>query len=84
MVSKVRAQQYAASIKAIILETSAKENYGVSDLFHRVAEKVIESRGDDVSTVTGQGMKLSPLDRPDTGKNHKPCPNLWKSGQGTD
>jgi putative protein kinase ArgK-like GTPase of G3E family len=39
-VSKVRAQQYAASIKALIHETSAKENYGVTELFHRVAEKV--------------------------------------------
>ena len=63
----MRAQQYAASIKAIILETSAKENYGVTDLFHRVAERVIEYRGDDVSTMTGQGMNLSPLDRHDGG-----------------
>lgn len=65
VVSKARAQQYAASIKAVIMETSAKDNWGVTELFHRVAERVIEAKGDELLMAQStqqqqhQGMRIS-------------------------
>lgn len=59
VVSKLRAQQYAASIKAILFETSAKENWGVTELFQRICERVIEVRGDELFAISQPGIKIS-------------------------
>lgn len=45
VVSRARAEQFAESISAIYMDTSAKENFGVNELFQKVAEKVIETQG---------------------------------------
>jgi small GTP-binding protein len=43
-VSYDTASQYAASIGALIFETSAKSNTGVSELFHEVARRLVHTR----------------------------------------
>ncbi|KAH8060824.1 GTPase [Aureococcus anophagefferens] len=43
-VSRARAEQFARSISAIVLDTSAKENFGVAELFAAVSEHVIKPR----------------------------------------
>ena len=48
-VSRARAENFARSIGAIILDTSAKENFGVAELFAAVSERVIELRGAELS-----------------------------------
>jgi hypothetical protein len=63
VVSKSRAEEYAASINGLILETSAKDNWGVSELFHRVAERVIEARGPELFQASEEkGMRISVVD----------------------
>uniref|UniRef100_A0A7S3NK22 Uncharacterized protein n=1 Tax=Aureoumbra lagunensis TaxID=44058 RepID=A0A7S3NK22_9STRA len=47
-VSRARAESFARSIDAIILDTSAKENFGVSELFTAVSEQVITLRGHEL------------------------------------
>ena len=79
----MRAQQYAASIKAVILETSAKDNLGVSDLFHRVAEKVIDARGDQLYVGTAQGLKISPAANGESGVEGARRIGSWCAARGT-
>ncbi|KAJ1450452.1 ras family-domain-containing protein [Pelagophyceae sp. CCMP2097] len=50
-VSRARAEQFARSIDAIIIDTSAKENFGVAELFASVAEQVIEQRGAELQAA---------------------------------
>mmetsp|Transcript_28682 Transcript_28682/g.88686 ORF Transcript_28682/g.88686 Transcript_28682/m.88686 type:complete len:217 (-) Transcript_28682:87-737(-) len=55
-VSRARAEQFARSIGAVVLDTSAKENFGVAELFAAVSERVIELRGDELCTTpAGRG-----------------------------
>jgi len=49
-VSRARAESFARSIDAIILDTSAKENFGVTELFTTVSEQVIDLRGDELAS----------------------------------
>lgn len=51
-VSRARAESFARSIDAIILDTSAKENFGVSELFSTVSEQVIELRGEELAATS--------------------------------
>ena len=44
VISYDTASQYAASIGALIFETSAKSNTGVSELFHEVARRLVLTR----------------------------------------
>lgn len=53
VVSRARAEQFAESISAIYMDTSAKENFGVNELFQRVAERVIETQGEQLKASTG-------------------------------
>ena len=59
-VSRARAEQFARSIGAIILDTSAKENFGVAELFASVSERVISLRGPELcagpSGARGSGV----------------------------
>lgn len=48
VVSLERAQEFASSISAILMDTSAKENFGVSELFQQVTEQVIKTRGPEL------------------------------------
>ena len=57
-VSRARAESFARSIDAIILDTSAKENFGVTELFTAVSERVIQLRGDDVEASTATNNRL--------------------------
>jgi len=52
-VSRARAEQFARSINAIILDTSAKENFGVAELFAAVSERVIALRGPELCAAPG-------------------------------
>lgn len=58
VVSRARAEQFARSINAIIHETSAKENFGVAELFAKVAERVIDLRGAEVLVDSGPGSNV--------------------------
>mmetsp|Transcript_42750 Transcript_42750/g.103850 ORF Transcript_42750/g.103850 Transcript_42750/m.103850 type:complete len:203 (+) Transcript_42750:41-649(+) len=59
VVSYAAAAQYAASIGALIFETSAKQNTGVSELFHEVARKLVASRvRDPEHSSNGQQTSL--------------------------
>jgi GTPase SAR1 family protein len=40
-VSKARAESFAQRVNAVLFETSAKENYGVDELFKKITEEVI-------------------------------------------
>jgi GTPase SAR1 family protein len=53
VVSKEQAEAYAAEIGAIIFETSAKDNIGVSEIFGSVSETVIKTRGADLAANSG-------------------------------
>jgi len=59
------ATQYAASIGALIYETSAKSNTGVSQLFHEVARRLVNTkvRTTDSSGAAG-GSSLPPMPDP--------------------
>ncbi|KAH8060532.1 GTPase [Aureococcus anophagefferens] len=48
-----RAEQFARSISAIVLDTSAKENFGVAELFAAVSEHVIKLRGQELCSTPG-------------------------------
>jgi len=50
-VSRARAESFARSIDAIIVDTSAKENFGVTELFSAVSEQVIALRGDELAAA---------------------------------
>ena len=52
-VSRARAEQFARSISAIVLDTSAKENFGVAELFAAVSEHVIKLRGHELCSTPG-------------------------------
>ncbi|KAK7254320.1 small GTPase [Aureococcus anophagefferens] len=52
-VSRARAEQFARSISAIVLDTSAKENFGVAELFAAVSEHVIKLRGQELCSTPG-------------------------------
>lgn len=56
-VSRARAESFARSIDAIILDTSAKENFGVSELFTAVSEQVIELRGDELAATPNKNAR---------------------------
>mmetsp|Transcript_1210 Transcript_1210/g.1587 ORF Transcript_1210/g.1587 Transcript_1210/m.1587 type:complete len:220 (-) Transcript_1210:351-1010(-) len=51
VVSRARAEAYARTIGAIYCETSAKENWGVTEIFEQVSGKVIELRGDELRSA---------------------------------
>ncbi|CAM9484308.1 unnamed protein product [Discosporangium mesarthrocarpum] len=53
VVSKARAEQFAASVNALLCETSAKENWGVNELFSKVCDRVMETRGDELKGARG-------------------------------
>lgn len=57
-VSRARAESFARSIDAIILDTSAKENFGVTELFTAVSEQVIQLRGDEVGASQSTNNRL--------------------------
>jgi len=42
VVSRARVDEFSHSINAIVCETSAKENFGITELFQAVSEKVLE------------------------------------------
>ena len=69
------AQQYAESIGALIYETSAKSNTGVSQLFHDVARRLISTKSRSSEAIAGGG--LTPLPDPlapeGTGRSRKCC-----------
>jgi len=54
VVSHGRVDEFAQSIRAIVCETSAKENFGITELFQTVAEKVMETNGFQLSDSTNQ------------------------------
>mmetsp|Transcript_1147 Transcript_1147/g.3422 ORF Transcript_1147/g.3422 Transcript_1147/m.3422 type:complete len:215 (+) Transcript_1147:218-862(+) len=54
-VSRARAEQFARSINALVIDTSAKENFGVAELFAAVSEHVIKLRGPELCTSNGRG-----------------------------
>lgn len=41
IVSKARAESFAQRVNALLFETSAKENYGVDELFRKITEEVL-------------------------------------------
>ena len=45
VVSKARAKQFADKVDALFFETSAKEGAGVNELFQKITESVIQSKG---------------------------------------
>ena len=69
------AQQYAESIGALIYETSAKSNTGVSQLFSEVARRLVTTQVRSATTMQS-GANLPPLQdplAPYTGKRSKCC-----------
>ena len=67
------ATQYATSIGALIYETSAKSNTGVSQLFSEVARRLVKTQ---VRSATMPGSSLPPLPdplAPEGGRRSKCC-----------
>ncbi|CAN0515243.1 unnamed protein product, partial [Ectocarpus sp. 12 AP-2014] len=48
VVSRARAEHFATEVGGIICETSAKENWGVNELFARVCDRAMETRGPEL------------------------------------
>ena len=79
-VSRARAESFARSIDAVILDTSAKENFGVTELFQAVSEQVIRLRGDELAATTNsrlntRGINLAnrPPPKTDNDRNNNNC-----------
>jgi small GTP-binding protein len=69
------ATQYANSIGALLYETSAKSNTGVSQLFHEVARRLVTTQVRSATTMSS-GSNLPPLQdplAPYAGKRSKCC-----------
>ena len=69
------ATQYANSIGALLFETSAKSNTGVSQLFSEVARRLVTTQVRSATTMQS-GANLPPLQdplAPYTGKRSKCC-----------
>ena len=64
------ASQYAESIGALIYETSAKSNTGVSNLFTDVARKLVsnKTRNSEAQTSSGLAALPDPLANDSTGR----------------
>jgi len=69
VVSRERAESFASSIKAILMDTSAKENEGVNELFQKVTERVIESQGEELfATAATVGPRTHTFRNNENGK----------------
>ncbi|CAM9221804.1 unnamed protein product [Choristocarpus tenellus] len=75
VVSRARAEQFASTVDGLLFETSAKENWGVSELFTKVCDRVMETRGDELRG--GQGV------RPRHGRGNAFTPNSTGLAEGT-
>ena len=57
VISRSRAEQFAQRVNAILYETSAKENFGVEEIFRKITEDVVarmtaaKASGGDASTA---------------------------------
>lgn len=52
VVSRARAEQFATDVGGLLCETSAKENWGVQELFLKVCDRVMETRGPELRGET--------------------------------
>ena len=64
VVSRARAEQFARSINAIIHETSAKENFGVAELFAKVRRAPILPASGRASAWHGSSRGHAPARAP--------------------
>lgn len=44
VVSRIRAEEYATKMNALLFETSAKENIGVEDMFKKISDEIVEKK----------------------------------------
>eukprot|EP00602_Paraphysomonas_sp_CaronLab_P006378 CAMPEP_0185027470 /NCGR_PEP_ID=MMETSP1103-20130426/12557_1 /TAXON_ID=36769 /ORGANISM="Paraphysomonas bandaiensis, Strain Caron Lab Isolate" /LENGTH=144 /DNA_ID=CAMNT_0027561483 /DNA_START=297 /DNA_END=731 /DNA_ORIENTATION=- len=49
VVSRSRAENFARRVDASLYETSAKDNYGVDDIFRNISELIVKKLGDSVA-----------------------------------
>jgi GTPase SAR1 family protein len=70
VVSRQRTQQFCEKVNAIMLETSAKENIGVDELFKRISEEVYVKRKDDFNK-NGNKANIKVNDINNNNKNNK-------------
>eukprot|EP00903_Cladosiphon_okamuranus_P011941 g11215.t1 len=55
VVSRARAEHFATEVGGILCETSAKENWGVNELFAKVCDRAMETRGPELRGETPGG-----------------------------
>jgi len=67
------AAQYAASIGALIYETSAKQNTGVNELFTEVARKLVSSRFRTTENTSSTPRNPLPDPMSDMGERRRGC-----------
>ena len=60
VVSRQRAEAFASSINAIIIDTSAKDNFGVNELFQKVTETVIDRKGSELIRTAAAASRRGP------------------------
>jgi len=73
VISAETATQYAQSIGALIFETSAKSNTGVSQLFHEVARRLVNTKIRTVDSMSGSLPPLPDPLAPDSARRSKCC-----------
>jgi len=67
------AAQYAESIGALIYETSAKTNVGVSQLFHDVARRLISTKSRSSDAPAGGSVQMPDPLAPDSARRNGKC-----------
>ena len=67
------ASQYAESIGALIYETSAKSNTGVSNLFTDVARKLVSNKSRNTEAQTATGLSVIPDPLTADGSSRRKC-----------
>ena len=74
VVSRQRTQQFCEKVGAIMLETSAKENIGVDELFKRISEEVYIRRKDEFTKgVNKNNIKVNDINNNNNNKNKSGC-----------